>query len=254
MPFFQGCLMGICEEAANQDYDVVVTMMKEDDISFLQRLVDNHKVDGVILTRSLVNDIPAQYLKRTGLPFAVIGSCEDDEIVQIDNDHVTGCCELTSILLKSGCKSLALLAGNQSYIVNRNRYTGFLKAFQDLNISLNNSMVFLDMNSNMLIDRAVKTAMDRHVDCIICSDDLICSRALVTLNNNGYKIPDDVKIASFYNNAHLDNYNPPITALSIDPKELGITAAKRLIDIISGTQGIQKTWVNYEIVLKKSTK
>ncbi len=254
IPFFQGCLMGICEEAASQDYDVVVTMIKEDDITFLQRLVNNQKVDGVILTRSLLNDIPANYLKGSGIPFVVIGSCEDEEIIQVDNDHIAGCCELTSIMLISGCHSLAFLAGNQNHIVNRNRYAGFMKAFQDLKVSMNDSIVFLDMNNNILIDRAVKSVMDRHIDCIICSDDLICTRVLTTLNAGNYTIPDDVKVASFYNNAHLDSYNPPITALSIDPKELGIAAAKRLIDKISGITGIPKTWVNYEIVLKRSTK
>lgn len=254
IPFFQGCLMGICEETASQDYDVVVTMIKEDDITFLKRLVNNQKVDGVILTRSLVNDVPANYLKEAGIPFVVIGSCEDNDIIQVDSDHVAGCCELTSILLISGCRSLALLAGNQNHIVNRNRYAGFVKAFQDLNVNMNDSIVFLDMNNNILIDRAVKTVMDRHIDCIICSDDLICSRVLTELDTGNYSIPEDVKVASFYNNAHLESYNPPITALSIDPKELGIAAAKRLIDIISGLSGIPKTWVNYEIVLKRSTK
>lgn len=80
--------MGICEETAIQDYDVVVTTVKEDDITFLKRLIHNQKVDGVILTRSLVNDAPANFLKECGIPFVVIGSCEDNEIIQIDNNHV----------------------------------------------------------------------------------------------------------------------------------------------------------------------
>ncbi len=254
IPFFQSCLMGICEETASQDYDVVVTTVKEDDLTFLKRLVHNRKVDGVILTRSLVKDEPEGYLKEAGIPFVVIGSCEDRDIIQIDNDHVAGCCELTSILLISGCHSLTLLAGNQNYIVNRNRYAGFTKAFEDLNRSVEDSFVFLDMNNSVLIDRAVKAAMDRHTDCIVCSDDLICSRVLAKLNEDGYSIPEDVKVASFYNNAHLESYNPPVTALNINPKELGISAAKSVIDIISGSAGIPKTWVNYEIVLRRSTK
>ncbi len=254
IPFFQSCLMGICEEAANEDYDVVVTTVKEDDITFLQRLIYNQKVDGVILTRSLVNDVPAGYLKKNGIPFVVIGSCEEDDIIQIDSDHIAGCCELTSILLMSGCHSLALLAGNQNYMVNRNRYAGFVKAFRDLKVNMDESIVFLDMNNNIVIDHAVKTVMDKHTDCIVCSDDLICSRVLAKLNNDNYSIPEDVKVASFFNNAHLESYNPPITALSINPVELGAAAAKRLIAVISAADVIAKTWVNYEIMLKRSTK
>ncbi|MDF2588750.1 MAG: LacI family transcriptional regulator [Anaerocolumna sp.] len=254
IPFFQSCLMGICEEAANLDYDVVVTTVKEDDLTLLKRLISNQKVDGIILTRSLVNDAPARYLKEVGIPFVMIGSSEDESIVQIDSNHIAGCCELTSILLMSGCKSLAFLAGNQNHIVNRNRYEGFLKAFTDMKVGMDESMIFMDMNNKMLIDRAINTIMERHISCIVCSDDLICSRVLAKLDEENYTIPNTIKVASFYNSAHLESHNPPITALSIDVKDLGVTAAKRLIEMISGEQIIPKTWVNYEIVLKKSTK
>lgn len=253
IPFFQSCLMGICEAAASLDYDVVVTTVTEDDITLLKRLINNQKVDGVILTRSLVNDAPAAYLKETGIPVVLIGSSQDDSIIQIDSNHIAGCSELTSILLKSGCEHMALLAGNQNHIVNRNRYEGFLKAHRDLNLNVDESMVFLDMNNKMLINRAVNQALERGADCIVCSDDFICSRVLAKLEEDSIRIPDQVKVASFYNSTQLESHNPPITALSINVKELGITAGKHLIEMISGETVDHKSLVNYEIVLKRST-
>lgn len=253
IPFFQSCLMGICEAAASMDYDVVVTTVTEDDITLLKRLINNQKVDGVILTRSLVNDTPARYLKETGIPVVLIGSNEDDSIIQIDSNHIAGCSELTSILLKSGCEHMALLAGNQNHIVNRNRYEGFLKAHRDLNKSVDDAMVFLDMNNKTLIARAVSQVMDRGADCIVCSDDFICSRVLAKLEEDNIKVPDMVKVASFYNSSQLESHNPPITALSINVKELGITAGKHLIEMIAGETVVHKSLINYEIVLKRST-
>lgn len=253
IPFFQSCLMGICEAAASLDYDVVVTTVTEDDITLLKRLINNQKVDGVVLTRSLVNDMPVKYLKETGIPVVLIGSNEDDSIIQIDSNHIAGCSELTSILLKSGCEHMALLAGNQNHIVNRNRYEGFMKAHRDLGKSVDDSMVFLDMNNKMLIGRAVSQIMERGVDCIICSDDFICSRVLAKLEEDNCSIPEKVRVASFYNSTGLESHNPPITALSINVKELGITAGKHLIEMISGETVDHKSLVNYEIVLKRST-
>lgn len=253
IPFFQSCLMGICEVAASLDYDVVVTTVTEDDITYLKRIIDNRKVDGVILTRSLVNDYPARYLKKTDMPFVLIGSNEDDSIIQIDSNHTAGCCELTSILLKSGCEHLALVAGNQNHMVNRNRYEGFLKAHQELGIPVDESVVFLNMNNKLLINKAISQIMEKGVDCIVCSDDFICSRVLAKLEEDNIKVPDRVKIASFYNSAQLESHNPPITALSINVKELGITAGKHLIRMISGVDVAHKSLINYEIVLKRST-
>jgi len=253
IPFFQSCLMGICEAAASLDYDVVVTTVTEDDISLLKRLIDNQKVDGFVLTRSLVNDLPVKYLKETGLPVVLIGSNEDDSIIQIDTNHIAGCCELTSILLKQGSTHMALLAGNQNHRANCNRYEGFLKAHRDLNISIEESMIFLDMNNKMLIERAVNQIINSNVDCIICSDDFICSRALAKLEEENIAIPQQMKIASFYNSVQLETHNPPISVLSIDVKELGITAGKYLIKMISGETIAHNSLVNYEIVLKRST-
>lgn len=254
IPFFQSCLMGICEESATMDYDVVVTTVKEDDITLLQRLISNQKVDGIILTRALVNDASAKYLKETGIPFVIIGQSEDDEIIQIDSNHVAGCCELTSIMLMSGYHRIALLVGNQNHIVNRNRYEGFVKAFREFNVPLDERLVFFDMNNKMVINQTVNTIMDRKVDCIICSDDFICSRVLARLDDSNYIIPEHIRVASFYNSVQLENHNPPITALSINVKELGSTAVKKLIEIIKGEDVVPKTLVSYEIAIKKSTK
>jgi len=254
IPFFQSCLMGICEEAATLDYDVVVTTVKEDDITLLQRLISNQKVDGIILTRALVNDAPAKYLKETGVPFVVIGQSEDNDIIQIDSNHVAGCCELTSIMLMSGYHRIALLVGNQNHIVNRNRYEGFIKAFREFNIPVDERLIFFDMSNKYVINQTVNTIMDRKVDCIICSDDYICSRVLAKLADSNYIIPDHIRVASFYNSVLLENHNPPITALNINIKELGSTAVKKLIEIIVGEEVVPKTFISYEIFIKKSTK
>lgn len=253
IPFFQSCLMGICEATASLDYDVVVTTATEDDISLLKRLIHNQKVDGFILTRSLVNDEAANYLKGSDVPFVLIGSNLDDTIIQIDSNHIAGCCEMTSILLKSGCNRMAFIAGNKNHIVNRNRYEGFIKAHHDLEKNVDESIVYLDMNNKTMIQRAVSQIMEKGADCIICSDDFICSNVLAKLDEDNYVVPDQIKVASFYNSIQLENHNPPITALTIDVKELGIIASKHLIDMINGEKVEHKSLVNYEIVIKRST-
>lgn len=253
-PFFQKALMGICEVAASHDYDVVVTTMNEQDISLLERIVNNHKVDGVILTRTLVNDLPVEFLKKSQLPFVVIGSSTDSEVIQIDNNHRAGCKELTNYLLMTGVRKIGLLGGNQSYIVNRNRYIGFKEAIEESNQLVNEELVFLNAVSKAFIDRAVEALMQNHVECILCTDDLICSRVLSKLTEDGYDVPDDVKVASFYNSVFLESHNPPITTLDFDVYALGNVAASKLLDRIASHEVEKRTLLDYRIVLKTSTK
>ncbi len=252
-PFFQTCLMGVCEIATSHDYDVVVTTISEQDISLLERIVTNKKVDGLVLTRTLVNDMPTEYLKKSNIPFVVVGSTNDPDVIQIDNNHRIGCKELTNYLVMTGMKNIGLLAGNQNHIVNRNRSVGFREAIEGSNQLVNEELVFINMNTKSLVERAVESLMSRGVDCIVCTDDLICSRVLSKLTEDGYEVPKDVKIASFYNSPFLESHNPPITTLDFDVHELGNVAGQILIDNINGEVTNKKTLLDYKIVLKTST-
>ena len=109
LPFFQNCMIGICKMASDADYDVLISMVTAQDISQLERAVTNHKIDGVILTRTLTEDAPMRFLKENGVPFVAIGSTNDDTVIQIDNDHRSACRELTCKLLEEGIKKIVNL-------------------------------------------------------------------------------------------------------------------------------------------------
>lgn len=253
IPFFQTCLLGICEMTASLDYDVVVTTATEEDISLLHRLIDNHKVDGVILTRAVQHDSAREYLSKCNVPFVLIGECNDKSVIQVDSAHIQGCEELTSVLIHSGNTRFAFIGGNRNHIVNQNRYSGFKKALEANQIQENTRLTFWDATSKAFVDRAVDTIMERRVDCILCTDDLICSRVLARLDLMKYSVPQDVKVASFYNSTYLENHNPPVSALHINVKELGRMAGERMVELIQHKPIPQKTLINYEIVLKEST-
>lgn len=132
LPFFQKCMLGVCEMASAMDYDVIISMIKGADISQMERLVDNHKVDGFVLSRTLVEDAPMKFLKERKIPFVAIGRTEEDNVVQVDNDHRGVRWELTSILLSRGIRKIALIGGNRNHIVTQNRLLGYMEAYEDL--------------------------------------------------------------------------------------------------------------------------
>ena len=68
LPFFQRCMVGIGEVTMPSNYDILICLVYEDNISQLKRIVENKKVDGVILGRTLVNDNSIKYLKEKGKP------------------------------------------------------------------------------------------------------------------------------------------------------------------------------------------
>lgn len=252
-PFFQGCLMGICEVAASRDYDVVVTTIVANDISLLERIINNQKVDGVILSRLYLRDLSVAYLKEQKIPFLVIGTSDDEEVIQVDNAHALGCQEMTSLLLSSGIKSIALLVGNQEYVVNQHRLQGFINGCEKQSLSSDKARIYENVNTKAMIERIVEELIKEKTECVICADDLLCSRVIAVLDGRGYTVPDDIKVASFYNSTLLESHHPAISTIKIDVKDLGRIAGHKLIDMLKGIQVESKTLSSHEIVLKKST-
>lgn len=253
LPFFQRCMMGISEVAAAEDYDILLSMVYDRDISQLKSVVKNRKVDGVILGRTLVDDERIAFLRESDMPFVVIGSSLDDEVIQIDNDHMNACRELTSIIMMKGVKRLALIGGSTNHVVNRTRCKGFELGLKEQGIEPKTGQIYMECETDSMVEHAVEECLRNNVECIICADDRICRSVLNKLYKEDIMIPDEMKVASFYHSVMLDSYQPAITSLRYEPKELGMVACRTLFDYIAGKEVQKKVLLGYEVILKGST-
>lgn len=253
LSFYQRCLTGAMEVAASCNYDILLSMVFEDDISQLEKVVQNRKVDGIILGRTLIHDKPLAFLQTSDIPFVAIGSSPDETVIQIDNDHVSACRELTSILIMKGIRRMALIGGNRNHVVNQTRMQGFKTALTEQHVTAEEDLIFMDSDSNLQIERAVEEILKKNVGCIVCMDDGICYEVLNKLRKEGVQIPSEMKVASFYNSTILEHHQPSVTSLQYDPKELGATACRVLFDYIDGKEIPKKIILDYEVLLKGST-
>ena len=253
LPFFQRCMSGICEVTMATNYDIIITLGYEENIMQLKRIVENKKADGVILARTLVEDKAVKYLKEMKIPFVVIGSTLEKGVIQIDNDHIGACKELTSLLVVKGSKKIALIGGPENHIVNISRQKGYEEGLIQQGLVPDKNLMFLGNETSEDGERAFDGAMSAGADCLICMDDRICYDAIMKFRRDGIDIPGDIKLASFYNSALISNNQPGITSLQYDPKELGNVACKTLLKLIDGEEVETKTLLGYEILLKGST-
>ena len=127
-PFLRKTVSAVYDIAARNDYDVLMTMVGEQETSPMQRLLVNRKIDGVILARTLERDPLIPMLKKSGIPFVAIGRPADQDVISVDHDQVGGCRELVSLLLMKGLHRIALLGGSMLYTVNQSRLEGYKQA------------------------------------------------------------------------------------------------------------------------------
>ncbi|MCC8137039.1 MAG: LacI family transcriptional regulator [Clostridiales bacterium] len=255
-PFFKECMSGICEKAAQHNYDILLSMVDGKDLTGLRRLTANRKVDGVIVTRALVNSSVREYLKEEKIPFVAIGTPEEEEpgLIWIDNQNREGSRELTGILLMKGLRHIALLGGSRAHLVTKSRVQGFEDAHSDYRVRLDENLLFLDRNSYAEIASAVDTILTAGADGIVCMDDFIANMLLGCLRERDVRIPQDIKVASLYDSSLLEYYIPAITSLHFNTKTLGMNACQLLLDQLGENVKGEFMPLNYQVILRESTK
>ena len=254
MPFFHTCMYGVEEVAQANDYDIIVVTTNGNDTKPLERLIKNRKVDGMILTRTYENDKYVKFLKQKRIPFVAVGKFPDDDVVQVDHDNVGACKELVTVLFAKGIQNIAYLGSNMDQMVNRCRYQGYEEAYRKGKRKLNQDLVYTDLSSRAMVEKAVEELKKSGVECILCQDDYICDEVVRKLARMGVRIPDQMKVASCHYSRVLENYPITITSLKFNITELGRRSCQVLLDMIHGKTVPDKTLLDYEIILKESTK
>ena len=253
LSFFQNCMMGISREASACGYDVLISMVTAGNITQLERAVTNRKIDGAILTRTLAEDAPMQYLLDSGVPFVAVGSADDGRVVQVDNDHRGACRELTAQLLERGVRSIALIGSDESHIVTRSRLKGFEDAFTDKKEWDGSRQVYLNVSGEREVDEIVEQLLARKTECIVSMDDFLCGCVLNALQQRQIAVPQQIQVASFYDSTVLANRIPSITSIRFDVEELGRKACELLLNILEEEAVEQRTLLGYRVCMRKST-
>lgn len=253
LPFFQKCLLGINKAAAARSYDLLVTIAAGDDISGIRRVTDNRKVDGMILTRTLVHDLPAAFLKETGIPFVAVGSCADPDILCVDSANERACLELTRRILQKGARRTALIGGRRGHVITGTRLRGFLRGHEAAGVTANEELICLEVQSHREVEEAVERVLAAGADAIIGMDDGIAVEVLSVCLRKGIEIPGQLQLASFYDSVTLENAVPAVTALRFDDELLGETAAELLIRRMEGETCGSRMLDNDRIMMRETT-
>lgn len=250
MPFFQACLLGISEALTQKDYDVIVVTTLEDDIPNLKRIVENKKVDGIIITRLLVNDLQVDYLESVGIPYLVIGAPNREGLTFIDSNNRQACMDMTQTLLSAGYQRLGLLLGSSTHVVNQLRAEGFKEAHKTSLFPMEQDLLRFDLNEKEEIDQAVDQLLLAGAELIICGDDYICTRVISYRESKKRQNASAFKIASFYNSQVLESLHANVPVVDFDIVALGREAGEAILKLVSQDHVESKLISNYHIMME----
>jgi LacI family transcriptional regulator len=199
-------------------------------------------ISGIIL----VNRWPVKLVEKINQRFPVVSIIHTYEETPLDVlgiDHIGGMFSLARHLKLSGFKQIGFLGVDPSVSWSRSRFAGYLEALLALDIPFSeNHLVQLDLGAlnqetGRMADRVI-AAMEKGVHSWICADDFIGYNLCAELRDRGIRIPDDIAIAGFHRNPHIQHGNLPLlTSTEVDSDLIAFNALHQLVYRINYPNG-----------------
>lgn len=256
VPFFRKSLLGICHVAQLRRLDVVLCLVGDTQASQLRRQIEEHKVDGVILMRTTKNDPCVAAVEECGIPSVLIGHSDATLIPQVDHDQEASAFEMTQTLQQMGMRRITYVTNDLDNMANSDRLGGYERAMRSAGLRPDVELVysFQGMRGWREENDVARAVMAHNPECILCCDDMVASALITLLRELDIAVPDQVRLASLYDSELTQRSVPSITSVSLDALELGALACRSLLDLFDGKQLSQRNVLEYQIILRESTK
>lgn len=235
-PFFCEFLAGIGEQAAQFGYDLLVAYAHENnEMNIYNKLVSGRKVDGFILSRTLVDDPRARYLDSIGFPFAAFGcidGLQDYPYVEEDGSYAM---ELVADhLVSRGHTRIACICPPQNVLYSKIRLEGLKKGLEARGFRLDPEMIgigaFDQEDGYTYASRLLEHP--KPPTAIVAFNDLIAFGAINAGKDHGLRIGSELAVTGFDDIPMAAMYRPPLTTVRQPIKEIGKMVTDFLIDSI----------------------
>ena len=237
-PFFPLLIQSVSSECNIHDYSVMLWLAEpEYERRMISRMMYNGLVDGVIVSSMMMDDPIVEALIKGKLPFILIGRHPtNSDISYVDVDNWTGAKTAVNHLAELGRTRIGTITGPQNMIVGRDRYQGYLDALKEHGLKTNINLI---TEGNFTVTsgaEAMKKMLKHQPDAVFAASDAMAGGAIRALQEEGYKVPDDVAIIGFDDIPSACMTVPPLTTIKQPIRQVGSVAAKTLIKMIEQPQ------------------
>lgn len=251
--FFNSSVFGIEKIVQDVGYNLIITnnIENEKNLSSVENLLFEKKVDGVILPPSILSTKLIREIKKNNIPFVVLGdpATNKDDVSWVDINNRIGSKIAVNHLFDQGYKKIAYIGGNKNEIFSNYRIRGYEEA-----IKTNSIIRYCESDKNTAKELVIDLLEYNEIDALICNDNIVAYGAILAAKSIGKKIPEDIGIVTFDNFPLAEYTEPELTSIVIDTYKQGEQAAKLLFDNIKGKNLIQNILISPTLEIRKSSR
>jgi LacI family transcriptional regulator len=258
-PFFIELITGIGDEAARQEFDLLVSTCAPGDqeAQVYRRLTNGKRVDGLLLVRMRHEDERISLLTSLAAPFVVFGRSDLPlEYPYVEVNSRRGIREITQHLIDLGHCTLAHIAGPSDLMFGTERMQGFTEALASNGIPLDESLVVTGHLTQQSGYEAAHHLLDRErpPTAIVASNDLMAIGAMSAAQERGLIVSRDISITGFDNIPPAAHSHPPLTTVEQPVYDIGVTICRMLCQIIRGEEPVERQVVlEPKLAMRRST-
>ena len=257
-PYFLELLAGVTEVCTELDWmlQVSISRREDDQETPYLRVVRSRAVDGVIVASAALEDRNILQLWASGFPAVFIGRYPHDPRVDaVGVDDVGGARAATDHLIEvHGARRIAYLAGPPNALSALDRIEGYRSSLSRWGFVYPEELVLHGAYDQRSGEETCRELLRRGgFDAIMAGNDEMAIGALRVLRDAGIRVPEDVPLVGFDDLSAASIVTPPLTTVHQPVRELGATAARRLIALIDAPeQPAVQTQLPVSLVVRRS--
>lgn len=238
---FVSSLIGSLETAI-QKAGYFMMLYISDNTEELIRFVHSWNVDGLILFAMEEGDL-YQFKRAYKKPMALVDTyltskkiISDGKTVNIGLDDEKAAYDAVRYLISKGHQKIAFLTRNMLG-TDIHRYEGYKKAMEDAGLSKASQGFFRRFREGSA-EPGKYTDFARVISAgytaVFCCDDSSAIHLMNACRESGIRVPEDLSVVGFDNNAVANLASPALTTVSQDIAEKGRLAVRTLCEMIDG--------------------
>lgn len=197
-----------------------------------QSIPPNLSYDGAIVVDPTKDNSLLAQATRDGIPVVTIGRCNEGP-PWVDNDYAQVIPAVLDHLRAAGAKRPALLASDPATSYVRDTAEEFSRWCDSH--ATEPRVVFVKKGITEASGRAAARRLlevDARPDAVLATLDQLALGVVSAVEELGLSVPDDVMVASLGDSAMITHSRIPITAVDIEPTQVGTAAVDMLIEIV----------------------
>lgn len=235
--FYHHIVRSIQDVSTSNGYDVMIANtdhLHSNEVHFCEA-VTRRPVDGIIMVPiHLTSDDLDEFMARTNTPVVVLGQ-------QIDHPHIDVVyCEDEDVLYDTtrwlvtdhGHHQFGFIGVPDDMPPGPRRRRGFLQALTDCGLSIRPEHI---VTGDFTIEgghRAARQLLqaDQLPSMLVALNDLMAIGAILTLQEAGYRVPEDIAVLGFDDIPEASIVRPQLTTIAQDPADMGRKLASCLFE------------------------